>query len=282
MPKIPLVLTEPMIRDILAEAMAAHQATASKDSTRQFLALREFIAAMVRFSMSRPTSIAPMVDPIDVPVDRVLDAMRKRSPSAFAAWLEAFEENRSEYLAAERRASSLSVPSNAGAEGFAAWIRPWLHGRVLDVGCGPQSVPVYLETHPPDRCAGIDPLPPFDKHPFVFREAFCESIPWPDASFEVVTCATSLDHVFDLDQSLNEICRVLVPSGVFLLWVAFIDGAVAYDVDRVTSRLDRFHLFHFDRHWFYPLMRRRFEILEDWAFDSQSHFICLRPLGCPS
>ncbi len=271
-----------MIRDLLAEAMAEHQVAASKENTRQLLVLRESVAAMVRFSTSRPPSVAPMVTPIDVPANQVLDSMRRRSPTAFAAWLEAFEENRSEYLAIERRASSLSVASNFGAEGFASWVRPWLHGRVLDVGCGPQSVPVYLETHPPENCAGIDPLPPFDRHPFVFREAFCESIPWPDDSFETVTCATSLDHVFDLDRSLDEICRVLVPGGVFLLWVAFIEGAAAYDVDQVTSRLDRFHLFHFDRPWFYPLVRRRFEILEDWPFDSQSHFICLRPLGRPS
>lgn len=278
-PKIPLILTESKFNRLIGAAMSEHQAVASKETTRQLLMLRASIAAMIRRSMPEPPSVGAMVAPVEVPVAGVLEWMRARSSAAFEAWQQAFEENRSEYTSPELRASSLSVASNPGAEGFAVWVRTWLHGRVLDIGCGPQAVPVYLETHPPERCAGIDPLPPFDRHPFVFREAFCESIPWPDDSFEVVTCATSLDHVFDLDRSLDEICRVLVPGGVFLLWVAFIDGAAPYDVDRVTTRLDRFHLFHFDRPWFYPLVLRRFEILEDWAFDSQSHFICLRPLG---
>jgi SAM-dependent methyltransferase len=276
-PKIPLILTESKFNRLIGAALSEHQAAASKQTTRQLLMLRASIAAMIRRSMPEPPSIGAMVAPVEIPVAGVLEWMRARSPAAFEAWRQAFEEARLGYKSPDLRANSLSVASNPGAEGFAVWARTWLHGRVLDIGCGPQAVPVYLETHPSELCAGIDPLPPFDCHPFVFREAFCESIPWPDASFEVVTCATSLDHVFDLDRSLDEIRRVLVPGGVFLLWVAFVDEAAPYDVDRVTTRLDRFHLFHFDRPWFYPLMLRRFEILEDWAFDGQSHFICLRP-----
>ena len=232
---------------------------------------------MLRASESAGALERPMREPVDVPVAGVLESMQRRAPAAFEAWRMAFEEARAEYANLEQHRNSLSVPSNLGAEDFSLWARPWLRGRVLDIGCGPQSVPVYLETHSPALCAGIDPLPPFERHPFIFREAFCEAIPWPDASFEVAICATSLDHVFDLDRSLDEIRRVLVPGGIFLLWVAFIEGSAAYELDRVCARLDRFHLFHFDRSWFYPLMLQRFEILEDWQLDSQSHFICLRP-----
>jgi SAM-dependent methyltransferase len=260
--------------------LSARQHSIQQDAGMGMLRLRASLSVLMR-ECRRLDHVPAMVSPMDAPLSSVLSWMQSRSPRAFEAWRLAFEENRSEYGQDNFRTDSLSIRGNRGAEGFAAWVRPWLHGRVLDIGCGPQPTPLYLETYPHDRCAGIDPLPPFRGHPFVFREAFCESIPWPDASFEAATCATSLDHVFDLDRSLDEICRVLVPGGIFLLWVAFIEGAAAYDVDRVTTRLDRFHLFHFDRPWFYPLILRRFEILEDWAFDSQSHFLCLRPLGCP-
>jgi SAM-dependent methyltransferase len=271
-------MTRTALQDALKVTMADHRAATVQDVSRQMLSVRASLAAMIRESQSPHGEQLPLKEPVETKVTEVLEWMRRRAPAAFEAWKQAFEENRSEYASTERRANSLSVRSNPGAEGFSMWARPWLRGRVLDIGCGPQAVPVYLESHPAALCAGIDPLPPFVRHPFIFREAFCEAIPWPDGSFEVVTCATSLDHVFDLDRSLHEICRVLVPGGLFLVWVAFIEGAAPYDLDRVRERLDRFHLFHFDRPWFYPLMLQRFEILEDWSFDSQSHFLCLRPL----
>jgi|LauGreDrversion4_2_1035121.scaffolds.fasta_scaffold29516_3 SAM-dependent methyltransferase len=259
-------------------ALDAHAAAAGVDRRRWALSVRSSLGAMLR-AAAPPEGFPPVAAPDDRSIEAVLESLRTRAPRAFEVWREAFEENREEYAVAERRCASLSVPSNPGAEAFAEWVQPLLRGRVLDVGCGPQPVPVYLERHPPEWCAGIDPLPPFDEHPFVFRRALCEAIPWPDRCFESVVCATSLDHVLDLDRSLDEVCRVLVPGGLFLLWVAFVPGSVRYDLDRVTERLDRFHLFHFDRPWFYPLILRRFEIIEDWALDSQSRFLCLRPLS---
>ncbi len=262
------------VRCVLAE----QQLSQAGDVQRQFLAMRSSIGAFLR-GVGVPSSVAPIVCPNEGTPEATIESLQRRAPRAFEAWKLAFDENCAEYAVAERRTANLSVAANPGAEAFAQWIRPLLRGRVLDIGCGPQPVPIYLETYPPTWCAGIDPLPPFTEHPFVFRRAFCEVIPWPDACFESVTCATSLDHVFDLDRALDEIVRVLAPGGLFLLWVAFVPGSIPYEVDRVVERLDRFHLFHFDRSWFYPMILRRFEILEDWDLNGQSHFICLRPLS---
>lgn len=265
------------VRDAVLDGLAQDRHATALERQRSALALRASIGALLA-AREAPEAVPAIVGPLEHSPEAVLETFRRRAPAAFAAWMLAFEENKAEYAVADRRHASLSVASNPGAEAFAQWVRPWLRGRVLDIGCGPQPVPVYLESYPPRRCAGIDPLPPHEEHPFIFRRAFCESIPWPDGCFETVTCATSLDHVFDLDRALDDIRRVLVPGGILLLWVGFVEGAAAYDVDRVSDRLDRFHLFHFDRPWFYPMVLRRFEILEDWAFDSQSHFLCLRPM----
>jgi 2-polyprenyl-6-hydroxyphenyl methylase/3-demethylubiquinone-9 3-methyltransferase len=43
-----------------------------------------------------------------------------------------------------------------------------------------------------------------------------EDLPLPDASVDCVVCVDVLEHVFNLDQVLDEIRRVLRPGGVFL------------------------------------------------------------------
>lgn len=273
---LPSLMSESDLRRVVDSSVSAQGIATDARARLTALALRASLAALLGPSRS-PCVVHPIDAPVDVRLEDVLDSMRSRSPAAFDVWQRAFEAGRVQYDSQVDRSSSLSVASNPGAEGFSLWVRPWLRGRVLDVGCGPQALPLYLQGYPLDRCAGIDPLEPYERHPFLFRRAFCERIPWPECAFDAVICATSLDHVFDLDRSLREIRRVLAPEGVLLLWISFIDGAVEYDIDRIRAPIDPFHLFHFDRPWFYPLVMRDFDMLEDWAFDSQSHFICLSP-----
>ncbi|PYQ14756.1 MAG: bifunctional demethylmenaquinone methyltransferase/2-methoxy-6-polyprenyl-1,4-benzoquinol methylase UbiE [Acidobacteria bacterium] len=49
--------------------------------------------------------------------------------------------------------------------------------------------------------------------PVSFRRADALSLPFPDASFEVVTCAYGLRNLADLDRGLREVWRVLRPGG---------------------------------------------------------------------
>ena len=50
-----------------------------------------------------------------------------------------------------------------------------------------------------------------------YVNAHCESIPFEDSTFDVVTSMNSLDHVDDISKSISEIGRVLKPGGMFLL-----------------------------------------------------------------
>ncbi|HEY4597276.1 MAG TPA: methyltransferase domain-containing protein, partial [Thermoanaerobaculia bacterium] len=49
-----------------------------------------------------------------------------------------------------------------------------------------------------------------------YRRGTGESIPFPDATFEIAYCCDVLEHVDDLRKVIAEISRVLRPGGIFL------------------------------------------------------------------
>jgi len=49
-----------------------------------------------------------------------------------------------------------------------------------------------------------------------YQQAFAENLPFPDNSFNLITCCDVLEHVDDLDQVIAEVNRVLRPGGVFI------------------------------------------------------------------
>jgi ubiquinone/menaquinone biosynthesis C-methylase UbiE len=97
-------------------------------------------------------------------------------------------------------------------------------GRVLDWGCGFGQVTALLREY------GVDAVP-FDYRPEVDAptterlERFPElvahvshdpvALPFDDASFDAVLSCGVLEHVQDPDRSLEEIRRILRPSGTF-------------------------------------------------------------------
>lgn len=144
---------------------------------------------------------------------------------------------------------SCSMPGNAMAEQFSEWLHPQLFGDVLDLGCGPLPVPLYLHDYPLSRVSGVDPLD--GVHPFEFRQAVAECLPFDPAIFDCVIAATTLDHVLDPYQALAEARRVLRPKGLLLTWATYWPGAVRYDPSAETvPMLDDFHVYHLDRPWF--------------------------------
>jgi SAM-dependent methyltransferase len=198
-----------------------------------------------------------------------LRLLEEMLPKAFPIWRRLFEAGKRVYESAPL--GSLSVESHPGAAGFRGFIAPFVTGHVLDVGCGPQSMPSYLSGLPIQRLAGIDPLPGAAKK-FEFVRGFAEFLPWPDAEFDAIVCATSLDHVLSLDRTFAEFRRVLRKGGSILIWVGFVSGADAYDPIDNPVALDEFHMFHFDRPWFEERVLKDFRIEENFAFDSQSTF----------
>jgi len=200
--------------------------------------------------------------------------LEKMFPRVFPIWKSLFDAGAEEYL--RRPVANLSLEGHPEAEAFRKFVYAYAEGHVLDIGCGPQPLPIYLRGLPLKRVAGIDPLPGTGKREFEFVQSVCEFLPWPDAEFDTVIVATSLDHVFSLDIALAEIKRVMSLHGVLLLWMGFVPGAQPYDLNAPNLQpIDEHHLFHFDRPWFLELIRQHFDLIEEVDWDGVSHFYAL-------
>ncbi|MCC7387136.1 MAG: class I SAM-dependent methyltransferase [Phycisphaerales bacterium] len=80
--------------------------------------------------------------------------------------------------------------------------RPILTGSVLDVGCGKRLVGDAVPR--PDLYTGVDINPPCD----VVVNLERDPLPFPDASFDVVTCCDVLEHLEAAHRVFDECCRV--------------------------------------------------------------------------
>lgn len=99
-----------------------------------------------------------------------------------------------------------------------------LHGTVLDIGIGTgRMIPFYAQ-HPTDtRYIGIDPDPAMLKQahrrarnhdvPITLTRGVVESLPVPTDSVTTVISTFVLCSVHDLQQALDEINRILTPTG---------------------------------------------------------------------
>jgi len=96
---------------------------------------------------------------------------------------------------------------------------------LLDVGCGGGLLAEEF-ARLNCRVTGIDPsersLATARAHaaqcklPIDYRHGFGDALPFPDASFDVVSCCDVLEHIENWKGVIAEISRVLKPGGVFL------------------------------------------------------------------
>jgi SAM-dependent methyltransferase len=86
--------------------------------------------------------------------------------------------------------------------------------RVLDVGCGPGDMLVGLDFSPGMIAQAIAQATGLPVHFFV---GDAQTLPLPDATFDVVMARHMLYHVPDIDQAVAEATRVLRRGGQFLV-----------------------------------------------------------------
>jgi ubiquinone/menaquinone biosynthesis C-methylase UbiE len=97
------------------------------------------------------------------------------------------------------------------------------HGTVLDVGCGPR-MPVYLENNEEVKLAiGIDPLISFNNvklsDDIDLLSGMGEFLPFKDETFDVISFATSFDHMIEPITALKEVKRILKKDGFVCFWI---------------------------------------------------------------
>lgn len=99
-----------------------------------------------------------------------------------------------------------------------------LDTALLDVGCGAGRF-LRIAADRGARCAGLDATPAFVEiaqdrvSGGDIRVGDMEALPWPDASFDVVTGFNSFFIAADMGSALREARRVLRPGGSFAMTV---------------------------------------------------------------
>jgi ubiquinone/menaquinone biosynthesis C-methylase UbiE len=68
------------------------------------------------------------------------------------------------------------------------------------------------------------------------QEADAEALPFPDASFELVTCRIAPHHFADVAAFLGEARRVLRPGGLFAMVDNTVPGSAGEDVESMAQR----------------------------------------------
>lgn len=112
---------------------------------------------------------------------------------------------------------------------------PLLSGRLLDVGCGSKP---YKSLFAVDAYIGLDIDSEMTRMRGMADYLYDGSaFPFTDSSFDAVLCNQVLEHVFNPDEFLGEISRVLKPGGKLLLTVPFVwdEHEQPYDYARYSS-----------------------------------------------
>jgi ubiquinone/menaquinone biosynthesis C-methylase UbiE len=103
--------------------------------------------------------------------------------------------------------------------GFVAWCEPRAEDRVLDVAGGPGALARALAGRVAsvavlDSAAALLAHAPDGVETVVGR---AEQLPFPQGSFDLVTCVNSLHHIDRPARALDEMARVLAPGGRLVL-----------------------------------------------------------------
>lgn len=112
---------------------------------------------------------------------------------------------------------------------------PELSGRLLDIGCG--SMP-YKQLFPVNQYIGLEIDSPSARDKGIadfFYDG--QKFPFESETFNSVLCNQVLEHVFNPEEFLSEIARILKPGGRLLLTVPFVwdEHEQPFDYARYSS-----------------------------------------------
>lgn len=94
-------------------------------------------------------------------------------------------------------------------------VLPEVRGDLLDVGCGNNElVRTYRNSGARETSRGVD-VYPWAGVDQVITDA--GRLPFPDASFDTVSCLAALNHIPNRSEFLKDTSRVLRPGGRFLM-----------------------------------------------------------------
>ena len=139
--------------------------------------------------------------------------------------------------------------------------------RLLDVGCGRGLFLRRLHDRFPEwQLSGTDPEPGGVSASSslvpsaTIRQGFVDSIPFPTASFDVVSAWDVLEHVIDLGAALSEMKRCLVPGGVLAVVIPVYDS-VSGPLIRALDR-DPTHIHKESRDFWVSLIEKHFSAVQ--------------------
>ena len=94
--------------------------------------------------------------------------------------------------------------------------------RLLDAGCGTGITLQHLAKY--GQAYGVDNEPVALDFCRMRKErlltcAALENLPYPDGSYDVVTCLDVIEHIDDDKRAVSELCRVIRPGGLLALTV---------------------------------------------------------------
>ena len=242
----------------LGNALHSLDLKVSLESVRQSAEIVSAFSGLNQKTTLENFSNAPK--PRDLAFTQALDKARKDHPKIFPLWFERLEELKTAF-AEEGKHGNAANAADSYSNIFKGFVEGHARGSILDIGCGVHGKPHYLHAFPNNQIAGLDPLEAVEPVNFIRHTGIGEYLPWDDNSFDTIISATAIDHVLSLDQSFEEMIRLLKPEGQVLMWVGSVDGSKKYTPQAKDYKpADRFHLFHIDKAWFEPELEKYFRI----------------------
>lgn len=118
-----------------------------------------------------------------------------------------------------------SIRENAG----------YLKGRLLDFGCGSKPYKSLFEV---EEYIGVDFYNEGHSHEEEDIDVYYDgkNLPFENASFDSILCSEVFEHIFNLEEIIKELHRVLRPDGTMLITCPFVwnEHEVPYDFARYT------------------------------------------------